>query len=347
MKKKLVTILLMVFVLMITGCGNSNREEEITGVDSHMTANTEQTDTEGVNIENAIDTKNEPFWAMGTSLDGELFQNLNLDGVGDSDDEAYVSIYQFGDYEEKVTVISIHLGTGETMAQVFPVYGDYSLQTGRLFSEEQDDIVLQVCDLTSNYGAATVFVVSVSPAGVDPIPSIGTPLNTMESITLADGNVIDTSLFPNLVTDGTKVVDIEGMPRQGVLIYSVGEEGEYQGLPRIFYWTDNGWTILSEEMLDISVVSLWDREDAAKLSSKDAAVIVELFERVSWREGTSDCANDCLLIIDDDEIQYHSDCGTFNDEVNEKSLHLTEEQQAEVNAILEKYIALGMDDIKE
>ena len=347
MKKKLVTILLMVFVLMITGCGNSNREEEITGVDSHMTANTEQTDTEGVNIENAIDTKNEPFWAMGTSLDGELFQNLNLDGVGDSDDEAYVSIYQFGDYEEKVTVISIHLGTGETMAQVFPVYGDYSLQTGRLFSEEQDDIVLQICDLTSNYGAATVFVVSVSPAGVDPIPSIGTPLNTMESIMLADGNVFDTSIFPNLVTDGAKVVDIEGMPRQGVLIYSVGEEGEYQGLPRIFYWTDNGWTILSEEMPDISVASLWDKESVTKLSLEDVAVIADFVGSGNWMEGTSDCMDDCIIFMDGEEIHYHSDCGTFNDTVNEKRRHLTEKQQAEVNAILEKYIALGMDDIKE
>lgn len=99
-------------------------------------------------------------------------------------------------------------------------------------------------------------------------------LITIESIMLADGNIIDTSLFPNLVTDGTKIVDIEGMPRQGVLIYSVDEEGEYQGLPRIFYWTDNGWTILSEGMLDISVAGLWDRENAARLSSEDAAVIV-------------------------------------------------------------------------
>ena len=207
-------------------------------------------------IDNTIDAEDEPIWTKGSQIDGTLFQDLNLDGIGDSDDEAYVSVYQFGDYDEKVTAISIHLGTGETVAQVFHVYGDYSLQTGKVFSEEKDAIILQIRDFTSNYGAATVFVVNVSPAGVDPIPSAGTLLNTTESIMLADGNIIDTSLFPNLVTDGTKVVDIEGMPRQGVLIYSVGEEGEYQGLPRIFYWTDNGWTILSDEMPDISVAGL-------------------------------------------------------------------------------------------
>lgn len=57
-----------------------------------MTENTEQTDVEGVNIENAIDTKKEPFWAMGTSMNGKLFQNLNLT-VEEIDDEAYVSTY--------------------------------------------------------------------------------------------------------------------------------------------------------------------------------------------------------------------------------------------------------------
>ncbi|MDE7130732.1 MAG: hypothetical protein K2O65_02900 [Lachnospiraceae bacterium] len=40
-------------------------------------------------------------------MEGKLFQNLNLDGVGEADDEAYVSVYQFGDYEDKVTVISM------------------------------------------------------------------------------------------------------------------------------------------------------------------------------------------------------------------------------------------------
>lgn len=282
MKKRLVSVLVMVFVMIITGCASSNRinsTEEANGADSKITNDikqtdavdseitddieptniadnkitdiTEQTDVEknGVIIEKTIDTEDAPIWAMGTQVDGELFQNLNLDGVGDYDDEAYVSIYQFGDYEDKVTVISIHLGTGETVAQVFPVYGDYTLQTGRVFSEEKDAIILEICDSTSNYGAASVFVLDVSPAKVyGPIPSAGTLLNTTESITLADGEIIDTTVFQNLVTGGTKVVDIEGMPQQGLLIYSVGEDGEYQGLPRILYWLDlHGWAIIPED----------------------------------------------------------------------------------------------------
>ena len=91
---------------------------------------------------------------------------------------------------------------------------------------------------------------------------------------------------------------------------------------------------------DISVASVWDREGAVKLSAEDAAVVADLVGSGSWMEGTGDCSNDCIIFMDGEEIKYHSDCGTFNDTVNEKSLHLTEEQQAEVNAILEKYISL-------
>ena len=294
MKKRLSVVLAIVFVLIITGCANSNRINstgESNKADSKITGDVERTDAVGeiitddteqanaagnkitgdadrtdvagnkitdnieqadaekneVNIEKNIDTEDKPIWAMGTQSDGELYQNLNLDGVGDCDDEAYVSIYQFGDYEDKVIVVSIHLGTGETVAQVFPVYGDYTLQTGGLFSEKKDAIILEVRDSTSNYGAATVFVLNVSPVGIDPIPSVGMMLNTTTNVILADGEIIDTTSLPNLVTGGTKVVDIDGMPRQGVLIYTVGEEGEYQGLPRIFYWMDNGWAIIPEE----------------------------------------------------------------------------------------------------
>lgn len=269
MKRVLILFLTMAIILSAVGCGrNDNASVSVAEPTVSYTAEEEPAseidDTETPSEETLIDgdsstiddvagkaitesTGNAPIWATGTQVDGELFQNLNLDGVGDYDDEAYVSIYHFGDYEDKVTVISIHLGTGETVAQVLPVYGDYSLQTGKLFSNKKDAIILEVRNSTSNYGAATVFVLNVSPVGIDPIPSAGILLNTTESVMLADGEIIDTTAYPNLVTGGTKVVDIEGMPRQGVLIYSVGEEGEYQGLPRIFYWLDHGWTIIPEE----------------------------------------------------------------------------------------------------
>ena len=45
MKKRLVVILLMAFVLMITGCKKSNREEEQNGADRQIADNSDQTDT--------------------------------------------------------------------------------------------------------------------------------------------------------------------------------------------------------------------------------------------------------------------------------------------------------------
>ena len=65
---------------------------------------------------------------------------------------------------------------------------------------------------------------------------------------LADGSVLDNSFITNFVTSGTKAVDVSGMPRQGILIYFLDEDGRYQGLQRIFYWTDDGWTVISEEV---------------------------------------------------------------------------------------------------
>lgn len=242
--KRVKSIMIAFLSVMVMGCSNSNST-----ADSQIIDNAEQTDTGEVNTENVIDTEEEPSWAMGTQMEGELFQNLNLDGIGEADDEAYISVYQFGDYEDKVTVIRIHLGTGETMAQVLPVYGDYSFLTGRLFSEEKDAIIVEVKVPASNYGAATVFALDVFPVGIDPIPTVVTRLDTSESIMLTDGNIIEKSE----VTFGTEAVDLGDMLCQGLSVYFTGEKGQFQEVQRILYWTDNGWTIISEEVPGIDI----------------------------------------------------------------------------------------------
>lgn len=94
---------------------------------------------------------------------------------------------------------------------------------------------------------------------------------------------------------------------------------------------------------DISVASGWNREGTVKLPVEDAAVIVDLLGGGNWTEGTSDCMNDCIIFMGGEEIQYHSDCGTINDTVNEKSLPLSKEQQAKVNAILGESIVLDAE----
>ena len=155
--------------------------------------------------------------------------------------------------------------------------------------------------------------------------------------TAADGNIDYTALnqilgnvnqdIERIGTDTDEPSSLDGVTM---------EEAEY---------SDAGVSMISQK--DLSVASVWDREVTVSLSAEDAAVIDDLLASGNWMEGTGDCLDDCIIFMDSEEILYDSNCGTFNDTGNEKSLHLTEEQQAEVNAILEKYIALGMDGIKE
>lgn len=98
---------------------------------------------------------------------------------------------------------------------------------------------------------------------------------------------------------------------------------------------------------DISVANIWERESVAYLAAEDATVIADIIKSGNWSKGTSDCQSDCIWFIGSKEILYHSDCGTFNNMRNEERLHLTEDQQAEVNAILEKYTTLGIMGIIE
>lgn len=204
-----------------------------------------------------------PAWAQVRESEGQLFQGLNLDGVGDADDEAYVSICQYGEYEEKLTVLRIHLGTGETVANVFRVYGHYNFYTGRLFSEDKEAIVLEIAVPGSNYNAAHLFVLDITPTGGAPIPESTVRMDTTKGICLSSGADLPERYRTDLegstgITANTGIVDVAGSPLQGLEIHAVGdmvnmETGQKEELSRVFRWVggntrgDDGWE-LSEAM---------------------------------------------------------------------------------------------------
>ena len=175
--------------------------------------------------------------------EGTSYQNLNLDGIGDSDDEVYISGFRFGNFSEKVTVLQIHLGTGETLAEVFPVCGPYTFQTGKLFSAKKDAVILEIDLPWSNYGAANIFVLSVFPAGADPGPGVSVCLDTTIPgfYGLGDENIL---ADPTRITLGTQVVDIDDSPLQGLMIYYTNPNGN-ENLHQKIYWTSVGWAIAS------------------------------------------------------------------------------------------------------
>ena len=272
MKKRLVTVLIMV-VVMMAGCGNSNSAEETNGVDSQMTENETDTDVpsslDGVTMEvteysdTSVTVRITNDTDMNIRCGGEDFCLKILDG-------------ETGEWRDLDTVID-----------------DYAFFE-EAYMIQKDSPYEMVINFEWLYG----------------------------------------KLEPGRYQIVKTVMDFRGTGDYTNYVYAAEfdismEEAEHSIAEA---------SVMSQP--DISVASFWDREEAVKLSAEDAAVIAGLVESGSWMKATGDCLDDCIIFMGGEEIQYHSNCGTFNDTVNEKSLHLTEEQQAEVNAILEKYISL-------
>ena len=75
--------------------------------------------------------------------------------------------------------------------------------------------------------------------------------------------------------------------------------------------------------------------------TEDSLRILELLEG-DWADSLTDCAADIFIHLPDGYVRYHSDCGTFIDVENQRSLSLSEAEHEEVNTILSRYITLGV-----
>lgn len=240
MKEK-IGILLFSVILLCSGCGqNEDKPNESSSLLEDVPA------AAGSQV---------PYWAQGVEQDGRLFQGLNLDGVGDADDEVYINTYKFGDeyHSSWVTVLQVHLGTGEIMAELFPVIGYYDFKTGKIFSEDRDAIILGIQEYASNYNATHFWVLEVYPAeddgGRHSSARMWVPLDTTAQPDGMSMNILRSSrgIVGNdgstLMTRMPEVVDVEGSLLQGlkVTIYGSDEEGlnEWEN---IIYWKNGLWS---------------------------------------------------------------------------------------------------------
>lgn len=83
-------------------------------------------------------------------------------------------------------------------------------------------------------------------------------------------------------------------------------------------------------------------EKSYDLTEEEVNIITDIIEKGVWStEGTADCANDCKLIIGERTYDYHSECGTFNDNLNNQNLSVAAKEKKSINAILARYITLG------
>ena len=80
------------------------------------------------------------------------------------------------------------------------------------------------------------------------------------------------------------------------------------------------------------------------LSDDETAFIKKTLENGNWEnEGTADCINNVEFVIEGETYRYHSDCGTFNDNVNQRSLTLDINTKDRLNAILSEYISISSE----
>ena len=76
---------------------------------------------------------------------------------------------------------------------------------------------------------------------------------------------------------------------------------------------------------------------AKNLSQRDISYIENTLNSFKWQNSTADCLNDFVISIEGKEYYYHSDCGTINDNKNNRSLNLSDEYKQELNIILFNY----------
>ena len=76
------------------------------------------------------------------------------------------------------------------------------------------------------------------------------------------------------------------------------------------------------------------------LSEGNSKTLRQILDSGSWVPDATDCASDYVLTFDSRTIYYHSDCGTFNERLEQsyQSLHLSDAERETVNAIIQEVI---------
>ncbi len=73
-----------------------------------------------------------------------------------------------------------------------------------------------------------------------------------------------------------------------------------------------------------------------QLTEDEQKEILEILNGGKWINDLSNCGSEYEFTVGKATMRYHSECGTFNDITNDRSLTLSDEQKARVNQILQK-----------
>ena len=71
-----------------------------------------------------------------------------------------------------------------------------------------------------------------------------------------------------------------------------------------------------------------------EMKSEDKKYIIDLLNNAVWETNLEDCECDFYFSLQKQRVEYHSECGMFNDITNGKSTKVTEDQRLKIHTIL-------------
>jgi len=81
------------------------------------------------------------------------------------------------------------------------------------------------------------------------------------------------------------------------------------------------------------------------LSQGESRQVRSVLEGKDWDDGVPNCAADVLISFNGRLFYYHSDCGTFIDRENGRSIAAGETLRSTINEIFERYMTLGISHV--
>lgn len=106
--------------------------------------------------------------------------------------------------------------------------------------------------------------------------------------------------------------------------------------------------LMIDSVVPASIHNIFTEECANISDDEDIETISSILLVDSWNvESLTNCSNNIEITIDGTTYLYHSDCGTFNDILNQRYLSLDDETTNIVNTLFAKYVSLTSVGIPE
>ena len=142
-------------------------------------------------------------------------------------------------------------------------------------------------------------------------------------------------------------------------------EGIYLSTPEFldfvsrYYESNKNYKTIKVTENSVSEIGREEFKLPVEITEDDAKKLSQIINNDVWKEEPTECESDCVINLKGYWTYYDSNSGTLNkynfadvtsyssskQGIDGKSLVLSEEDKATVNAILEKYISLGITDI--